>query len=124
MNKTQLNTILILLFLSLIILGIPFGDSVLKVLIIVMLIVLTIGTYIYQKASQKPNNVKKEKNYEKIDTKTCPICNTINNDKRVYCRHCNTPIRNIICPVCQKENPFDQKYCTECDSILRNKTRY
>ena len=59
-----------------------------------------------------------------IEIKTCFVCGTKNNKNRVYCRHCQTPIKEIICPVCEHVNPYEQKYCTECDSILQNKRRY
>lgn len=99
-------------------------DLVLRIALSIAIIVLTATMIFYKKAELDSHKPKPYKSYGNIDTKVCPICKTVNNDKRVYCRKCNTPIRNIKCPVCEAQNPFDQKYCVNCDSILRNKSRY
>ena len=87
---------------------------------ILVLLVLSVSLYLnlHQNQVEKPTVRLR---FDDVLTKTCPTCNTENNINRVYCKQCNSPIKNIICPVCQTKNPFDQKYCTNCDSILQNR---
>lgn len=124
MKNTHKLITLFAIILVIILIMIDALDIVLRVTLIIGIILLTTAILLYQKAEVDSHKPKPYKNYGNIDTKVCPICKTVNNDKRVYCRKCNTPIRNIKCPVCESLNPFDQKYCNNCDSILRNKGRY
>lgn len=100
---------------------IPVLQEELKIFLDIVGIIAMVLLYVQLQPKKDPKN---EKIKPGIITKDCFVCGTKNNVNRVYCRHCQTPIKQIICPICEHVNPYEQKYCEECDSILQNKRRY
>ena len=95
-------------------------DLVFSILISAAIILLYVIYLVIDRPEKEEFRVaKKEGVY-----KECPVCHTLNNENRKYCKKCNTMIQNITCPVCHEKNPFDATYCKSCDSILQNKTRH